>query len=112
MTTIRTLPLLDPVIHAQGRLRVMVALFVLAPGDQVTFTRLQELAGMTAGNLSTHLRKLEEAGYTRVAKTFRGRTPVTFVSLTRAGRRAFEDYTLALRHLLDPCAQPPDEELP
>lgn len=112
MTATRALPRLDQVIHAQGRLRVTAALSVLAPGDQIAFTRLEELVGMTAGNLSTHLRRLEDAGYVRVAKTFEGRTPVTFVSLTRAGRRAFEDYTLALRRLLDPLATPAEEELP
>ncbi len=52
------------------------------------------------GNLSTHLRKLEDAGYVEVAKTFRGRTPVTYLALTKAGRRAFEDYTDTLRTFL------------
>ena len=55
---------------------------------------------MTAGNLSTHLRKLEDAGYVDVTKTLRGRTPVTYVALTKAGRRAFEDYTDTLRTFL------------
>ena len=55
---------------------------------------------MTAGNLSTHLRKIEEAGYVEVTKTHSGRTPVTYVSLTRAGRRAYEDYLTALREII------------
>lgn len=55
---------------------------------------------MTAGNLATHLRKLEEAGYVEVTKAYRRRTPVTYLALTRAGRRALEDYTAALRDLL------------
>ena len=55
---------------------------------------------MTAGNLSTHLRKLEDAGYVRVTKTHEGRTPVTYLALTRRGRDAFEDYTTALNTLL------------
>ena len=55
---------------------------------------------MTAGNLSTHLRKLEDAGYVGVTKAHSGRTPVTYVSLTRTGRRAFEDYLTTLRELL------------
>ncbi|MDQ1545809.1 MAG: hypothetical protein QOH69_713 [Actinomycetota bacterium] len=55
---------------------------------------------MTAGNLSTHLRKLEEADYVVVSKTHQGRVPVTYLELTRAGRRAFEDYTESLRRLL------------
>jgi DNA-binding transcriptional ArsR family regulator len=95
-----SLPELDPVIHAQPRLRLTVALAALPDGDKVTFPRLQELTGMTAGNLATHLRKLEDAGYIEVTKTYRRRTPVTYLALTRAGRRALEDYTAALQNLL------------
>ncbi len=91
---------LDPVIHAQARLRITATLATLAPGESITFPRLQDLLEMTAGNLSTHLRKLEEAEYVEVAKTFTGRTPVTYLALTRAGRRAFEDYTETLRSFL------------
>lgn len=98
------LPELDPVIHAQARLRVTATLAALADGDRITFPRLQELLEMTAGNLSTHLRKLEDAGYVQITKTHQRRTPVTYVELTRAGRRAFEDYTAALRALLGPEA--------
>lgn len=94
------LPELDPVIHAQPRLRITVALAALSEGDRITFLRLQELADMTAGNLATHLRKLEDAGYITITKAYRRRTPVTYIALTRAGRRALEDYTAALRHLL------------
>ena len=94
------LPALDPVIHAQPRLRITVALAALSPDDMITFPRLQELAGMTAGNLATHLRKLEEAGYIAITKSYRRRSPVTYLALTRLGRRALEDYTVALRGLL------------
>ena len=100
MSTRPSLPELDPVIHAQPRLRLTVALAALPDGDRVTFPRLQELAGMTAGNLATHLRKLEVAGYVEVTKAYRRRTPVTYLALTRAGRRALEDYTAALQKLL------------
>ncbi|GAA3436043.1 transcriptional regulator [Kutzneria kofuensis] len=100
-------PELDPVIHAQARLRVMVALSTLAPGDRLTFPRLQQLLDMTAGNLSTHLRKLEDAGYVEISKTHERRTPVTYVALTTAGRRAFEAYTEGLRALLGPKGEPP-----
>jgi DNA-binding MarR family transcriptional regulator len=55
---------------------------------------------MTAGNLATHLRKLEEAGYLDVTKSYRRRTPVTWLSLTSTGRLALEQYTAALRTLL------------
>lgn len=101
-----TLPDLDPVIHAAARLKVMASLAALATGDRISFPRLQQLLAMTAGNLSTHLRKLEDAGYVAVDKTHRGRTPATYVFLTPAGRRALEDYTAALRRLLDPVGEP------
>lgn len=54
---------LDPVIHASARLRITAALAAIDQGDRIAFPRLQELLGMTAGNLSTHLRKLEDADY-------------------------------------------------
>jgi DNA-binding transcriptional ArsR family regulator len=95
-------PELDPVIHAQARLRVMAALSTLGEGDLLAFPRLQEILGMTAGNLSVHLRKLEDAGYVDVTKTFSGRTPATLVCLSRLGRLAFEEYTAAVRALLPP----------
>ena len=57
---------LDPVIHAQARLRIMAALATRETGESITFPRLQELLDMTAGNLSTHLRKLEEIGRAHV----------------------------------------------
>ena len=91
---------LDPVIHAQARLRIVSALATLDAGESITFPRLLELLDMTAGNLSTHLRKLEDAQYVLVTKTHQGRTPVTYLELSKAGRRAFEDYTDALRALL------------
>lgn len=94
------LPELDPAIHAQARLRVMTTLSAVREGDRLAFPRLQELLDMTAGNLSTHLRKLEDAGYVAVDKSYRGRTPVSWVTMTRRGRRAFEDYRDALRAYL------------
>ena len=78
-----------------------VALAALEDGDSISFPRLQDLLGMTAGNLSTHLRKLEDAEYVEITKTHQRRTPVTYVSLTRRGRLAFEDYTAALKSLLN-----------
>jgi len=91
---------LDPVIHAQARLRIMATLATLDTDGSIAFPRLQELLDMTAGNLSTHLRKLEDADYVSQEKSFRGRTPVTFVATTKSGRRAFEDYMEQLKTLL------------
>jgi DNA-binding MarR family transcriptional regulator len=113
MTVEGLLPVLDPVIHAQPRLRVVVTLAALGSEDRITFPRLRELVDMTAGNLSTHLRKLEDAGYVEVSKTHRRRTPVTYLSLSPSGRRALEDYTAALQALLaPPNDQPPSEVTP
>ena len=102
------LPDLDPVIHPAGRLRVMAALAGLPEGDSIAFPRLQRLLGMTAGNLSVHVRKLQDADYVAVEKTHAGRTPATYLSLSPAGRRALEDYTASLRRLLTIPAIPLD----
>ncbi|WP_240196992.1 transcriptional regulator [Nonomuraea lactucae] len=101
MTAAGGLPELDPVIHAQARLRVVATLNTLGERDEMAFPSLRDLLDMTAGNLSVHLTKLEEAGYVRITKTHKGRTPVTYVALTRRGRLAFDDYTKAIRALLD-----------
>jgi DNA-binding MarR family transcriptional regulator len=93
---------LDPVIHTQARLRIMTTLTALPTGDRLTFPRLQQLLDTTAGNLSTHLRRLEDAGYVAVTKGHIGRVPATHVEATRAGRRAFEDYVAQLAALLTP----------
>lgn len=96
---------LDPVIHAQARLRIMATLAGLPRGDEMVFPRLREMLGMTAGNLSTHLSRLEEAGYVSQSKTFTGRTPATYLALTTRGRAAFEEYTRALRAMLEAAGQ-------
>lgn len=106
------LPDLDPVIHAPARLKVTATLAALSPDDRISFPRLQRLLEMTAGNLSTHLRKLEDAGYVQVTKTHEGRTPATYVALTGAGRRALEAYTDALRALLTPTDSQTDRSTP
>ena len=103
-------PELDPVIHAQARLRVVSSLSMLRDGDRIAFPRLQDILDMTAGNLSVHLRKLEDAGYVEVTKTHHNRTPATLVRLTPRGRLAFEDYTTALKALLNPLAEKETEK--
>ncbi|MGH8881948.1 MAG: transcriptional regulator [Stackebrandtia sp.] len=92
---------LDPVIHAQARLRVVAALSPLRDGDKLSFPKLRELLNMSAGNLSVHLRKLEDADYVDVIKTHKGRTPVTYLALTSRGRAALDEYTAAIQELLD-----------
>jgi DNA-binding MarR family transcriptional regulator len=104
------IPDLDPVIHAQARLRVVAALSTLPTGDRIAFPRLQDLLRMTAGNLSVHLRKLEDAGYVEVTKTHQGRTPATLVRLSPRGRLAFEEYTAAVQALLNPTYSRSDDE--
>jgi len=91
---------LDPLIHVPARLRIVATLAVLPAGDALTFSRLQDMIGLTAGNLITHLRKLEDAGYISSEKTGNGVASRTTVELTRQGRAALEAYTSALRGLL------------
>ena len=97
---------LDPVIHAPARLRIAVTLAALRDGDNLSFTTLQDLIGLTPGNLITHLRKLEDAGYVTTAKNGSGVTARTSVALTGSGRAALERYTTTLRQLLDSASQP------
>jgi DNA-binding MarR family transcriptional regulator len=92
---------LDPAIHVPARLRIMVTLASLRDGDDLSFTRLQDLIGLTPGNLITHLRKLQDAGYISTAKNGSGVTGRTAVALTTGGRAALERYTTVLRDLLD-----------
>jgi DNA-binding MarR family transcriptional regulator len=91
---------LDPVIHAPARLRIVATLATLPDGDTLSFTRLQEMLDLTPGNLITHLRKLEEAGYLTSDKTGNGTASRTSVALTPGGRAALDSYTEALRELL------------
>jgi DNA-binding MarR family transcriptional regulator len=97
---------LDPVIHGPARLRIMVTLATLPEGDNLSFSRLQDLLSLTPGNLITHLRKLEDAGYVTTVKTGAGVTARTSVSLTHDGRAALARYSTALRQLLDAADSP------
>ena len=90
---------LDPVIHAPARLRIVATLAALPDGASLSFTRLQDMLELTPGNLITHLRKLEDAGYLTSEKTGNGASR-TSVALTRHGRAALDTYTEALRDLL------------
>lgn len=79
----------DRLIHEPARLKLMALLYILESAD---FTFLMNQTGMTWGNLSSHMTKLEEAGYLEVEKTFKGRRPNTMLKLTDVGRQAFQTY--------------------
>jgi DNA-binding MarR family transcriptional regulator len=88
---------LNRVIHEPGRLMIVAILSAVAECD---FRYLEHETGMNKGNLSSHLAKLEEAGYVQITKTFRGKIPQTLLKLTDAGRSAFETYRRALKDAL------------
>jgi DNA-binding MarR family transcriptional regulator len=91
---------LNETIHQPVRLRIMAALVTLEPSAEVDFSYLRDLLDVTDGNLGAHLRKLEEAGYIAVNKTFVERKPHTYISATAAGRRVFEEHVAALESIL------------
>ena len=94
------MPELNETIHQPVRLRIIAALVTLEPGNEVDFAYLRDLLGVTDGNLGAHLRKLEEAGYIAVNKTFVDRKPRTYVSATSKGRRVFQEHVAALESIL------------
>jgi DNA-binding MarR family transcriptional regulator len=88
---------LDRIIHEKGRLAIMS---VLAATPELSFTELRDALQMTDGNLTTHIRTLQEAGYVSVAKSYQRNRRLTTVSLTPAGRRAFADYVSLLERIV------------
>ena len=80
---------LDRVIHEKGRLTIMS---LLAASPELSFTEIRDTLGMTDGNLTTHIRTLQEAGYVSVAKSYRKNRPLTTCTLTAQGRKAFAAY--------------------
>ncbi|HUV25159.1 MAG TPA: transcriptional regulator [Methanomassiliicoccales archaeon] len=84
-----SVPDIDKVIHEPARLMIMANLFVLESAD---FLFLMNRTGLTFGNLSSHMKKLEDAGYIEVVKEFVGRKPHTMLRLTMEGRDAFIEY--------------------
>ena len=91
---------LNETIHQTVRLRIMAVLVTLAPNEEVEFIYLRDLLEVTDGNLGAHLRKLEEAGYISVNKTFVERKPRTYVSATTDGRKVFSEHVAALEAIL------------
>lgn len=88
---------LDRVIHEKGRLAIMS---MLAATPELSFTELRDTLGMTDGNITTHIRTLQEAGYIAVSKSYEKNRPLTTCSLTAAGRKAFAGYIDLLEQIL------------
>jgi DNA-binding MarR family transcriptional regulator len=91
MTVLPASPIneVDRLIHEPARLKIIALLYMLESAD---FTFLMSQTGMTWGNLSSHMTKLEDAGYLEVEKSFKGRRPNTMLKLTNKGRQAFQTY--------------------
>ena len=88
---------LDPLLHSQLRLSIMSLLISVQEAD---FTFLQEKTEATSGNLSVQISKLEEAGYLKVNKTFKGKKPNTSCMITQEGIEAFEKYVETLQQYI------------
>ena len=88
---------LDRLIHEKGRLGIIS---LLAASPEVSFTDMRETLGMTDGNLTTHIRTLQEAGYVSVTKSYKNNRPLTTCSLTPAGRKAFASYVDLLEQIV------------
>ena len=89
---------LDRVIHEKGRMAIMS---LLAASPELSFTEMRDTLNMTDGNLSVHLRTLQEAGYVAVTKTFQERRPRTTCSLTPSGRESFAKYIGLLSQIVE-----------
>ena len=88
----------DRLIHEPSRLMIMAQLYVVQSAD---FTFLLHQTGMTPGNLSSHLSKLEDAGYVEITKEFIERKPHTALALTKKGRDAFKQYRRNIKQIAD-----------
>lgn len=89
---------IDKLIHEPARLAIMAQLYVVKSAD---FLFLRPQTGLTTGNLSAHIKKLEEAGYVKVEKEFVGKKPHTILQLTEEGRTVFKDYIENMRQIID-----------
>lgn len=91
---LQELAALDRIIHEPARLMIMSLLFGTQEAD---FLYLLRECGLTQGNLSSHLARLEEADYIVIKKTFKGKYPLTICKLSGKGREAFEEYVRKMR---------------
>ena len=97
-TEFRRIAEVDRVIHEPARLMLVTMLYAM---DSADFLYLLKETGLTKGNLSSHLSRLQDAGYVEVEKTFRGRIPLTVCCLTERGRTAFLVYLEKLRRVVE-----------
>lgn len=88
---------LDRLIHEKGRLGIMS---MLAAAPDLSFTEMRDALGMTDGNLTTHIRALQQAGYVAVTKSFQNKRSLTTCLLTPAGRQAFAEYINVLEQIV------------
>ena len=88
---------LDRVIHEKGRLAIMS---MLAASPMLSFTEMRDALNMTDGNLTTHIRTLQETGFVSVTKSFQNNRPLTTCSLTAAGKKAFTSYIDLLEQII------------
>jgi DNA-binding MarR family transcriptional regulator len=88
---------LDRVIHEKGRMAIMS---MLAAAGELSFTEMRDTLGMTDGNLTTHIRTLQESGYLAVTKSFEGKRPLTTCRLTESGKKAFGQYIDLLEQII------------
>lgn len=94
---------LDRLVHEPGRLLVMACLSVV---EQADYLYVLKQTGLTQGNLSSHLSKLESSGYITVKKTFQGKVPRTVLAMTETGREAFQKYRLQILNALSDLPVP------
>jgi len=90
---------LDPLLHSQLRLSIVSILMTV---EETNFNFIKEATNAAAGNISIQIKKLQEAGYIKVEKSFKNNYPNTSVTITRKGIKAFEDYVNNLKKYIDP----------
>ena len=90
---------LDPILHSQLRLSIVSILMTV---EETNFSFIKESTNAAAGNISIQIKKLQEAGYIKVEKSFKNNYPNTSISITRKGIMAFEDYVNNLKKYIDP----------
>ncbi len=95
---IRNLNSIDKLIHEPARLKIMTHLYVVESAD---FLFMMRQTGLTFGNLSSHMSKLEEVGYIEIIKEFVGKKPHTMLKLTGKGRKAFDEYRKNMRQFFN-----------